>query len=67
VFVPQSVADRGIAEGLQDIEEGRVHGPYRTAAEAMNARRIGFLRPNPLAPPCYLGIGQPNSPAFLEI
>jgi AbrB family looped-hinge helix DNA binding protein len=37
VFEPKSVADRGIAEGLEDIEEGRVHGPYRTVAEAMKA------------------------------
>jgi AbrB family looped-hinge helix DNA binding protein len=37
VFEPKSVVDRGIAEGLEDIEEGRVHGPYRTVAEAMKA------------------------------
>jgi hypothetical protein len=29
--------DRGIAEGLDDIKQGRVYGPYRTAAEAMKA------------------------------
>jgi bifunctional DNA-binding transcriptional regulator/antitoxin component of YhaV-PrlF toxin-antitoxin module len=34
---PQSLVDRGIAEGLADIREGRVHGPYRSAAEAMKA------------------------------
>jgi len=36
-FTPQSLVDRGIAEGLADIKEGRVHGPYRTASEAMKA------------------------------
>ena len=37
VFGPQSVVDRGIAEGLEDIEKGRVYGPYRSATEAMKA------------------------------
>jgi len=36
-LTPQSLVDRGIAEGLADIREGRVHGPYRSAAEAMRA------------------------------
>jgi AbrB family looped-hinge helix DNA binding protein len=36
-FTPQSLVDRGIAEGLEDIKEGRVHGPYSSAAEAMKA------------------------------
>jgi bifunctional DNA-binding transcriptional regulator/antitoxin component of YhaV-PrlF toxin-antitoxin module len=36
-FTPQSLADRGIAEGLADIREGRVHGPYHSAAEALKA------------------------------
>jgi bifunctional DNA-binding transcriptional regulator/antitoxin component of YhaV-PrlF toxin-antitoxin module len=36
-FTPQSLVGRGIAEGLADIREGRVHGPYRSAAEAMKA------------------------------
>ncbi|MGA3075619.1 MAG: AbrB/MazE/SpoVT family DNA-binding domain-containing protein [Bryobacteraceae bacterium] len=37
VFEPKSIVDRGIAEGLDDIKQGRVYGPYRTAAEAMKA------------------------------
>jgi AbrB family looped-hinge helix DNA binding protein len=36
-FTPQSLVDRGIAEGLADIKAGRIHGPYRTTAEAMEA------------------------------
>jgi len=31
--------DRGIAEGLEDIREGRVYGPYHSAAEALSAFR----------------------------
>jgi AbrB family looped-hinge helix DNA binding protein len=37
VFEPKSIVDRGIAEGIEDIEKGRIHGPYRTVAEAMKA------------------------------
>jgi hypothetical protein len=29
--------DRGISEGLADIKEGRIHGPYRSVAEAQKA------------------------------
>jgi bifunctional DNA-binding transcriptional regulator/antitoxin component of YhaV-PrlF toxin-antitoxin module len=36
-FTPQSLLNRGIAEGLADIKAGRIHGPYRTTAEAMKA------------------------------
>ncbi len=38
-FTPKSLVDRGIAEALEDIKKGRVHGPYRSAAEAMKAFR----------------------------
>jgi hypothetical protein len=27
--------DRGIAQGLEDIRKGRVHGPFKTAGEAI--------------------------------
>ena len=37
-FIPKSLVDRGIAEGLEDIKRGRVHGPFSTAQEA-----VGFL------------------------
>ena len=36
-FTPKSVVDRGIAEGLDDIAKGRVHGPYRSVPEALKA------------------------------
>jgi AbrB family looped-hinge helix DNA binding protein len=36
-FTPKSVVDRGIAEGLEDIRRGRVHGPYQSVPEAMRA------------------------------
>lgn len=36
-FTPKSVVDKGIAEGLEDILKGRVHGPYRTVQAAMAA------------------------------
>ena len=36
-FTPKSVIDRHIAVGLQDLAEGRTHGPYRTADEAIAA------------------------------
>ncbi len=36
-FTPKSLVDRGIAEGLEDIKKGRVHGPYRSATAAMKA------------------------------
>jgi AbrB family looped-hinge helix DNA binding protein len=39
VFEPKSIVDRGIAEGLEDIRKGRVHGPYRSVPEAMKAFR----------------------------
>jgi AbrB family looped-hinge helix DNA binding protein len=39
VLEPKSIVDRGIAEGLEDIRKGRVHGPYRSVPEAMKAFR----------------------------
>jgi hypothetical protein len=43
----QSLAYRGIAEGLEDIREGRVHGPYRSAAEALKAFQERANKPSP--------------------
>ncbi len=44
-FVPKSVIDRGIAESLEDIKQGRVYGPFDTAEEAIaslhrNAKKL---------------------------
>jgi AbrB family looped-hinge helix DNA binding protein len=45
-FTPQPLVDRGIAAGLADIREGRVHGPYRSAAEAMKAFQGRTAKPS---------------------
>lgn len=36
-LTPKSLIDGSIAEGLADMEAGRMHGPYNTAEEAMAA------------------------------
>jgi AbrB family looped-hinge helix DNA binding protein len=36
-FTPKSLVDRHLAEGLGDAREGRTHGPYATAREAIAA------------------------------
>jgi len=36
-LTPKSLIDRHIAEGLADLKAGRVHGPYRSAEEAVAA------------------------------
>jgi AbrB family looped-hinge helix DNA binding protein len=43
-FTPKTVIDRHLAEGLEDIAQGRTHGPYESAAEAISAldRRAGI-------------------------
>ncbi len=38
-FVPKSVIDREIAEGLEDIKQGRFIGPFSNAKEALKALR----------------------------
>jgi bifunctional DNA-binding transcriptional regulator/antitoxin component of YhaV-PrlF toxin-antitoxin module len=35
VFTPKSMVDRALAEGLDDLEKGRVHGPFASAAETL--------------------------------
>jgi AbrB family looped-hinge helix DNA binding protein len=34
-LTPKSLVDRAIAEGLDDIERGRVHGPFNTVDEML--------------------------------
>ena len=43
VFTPKTVVDRHLAEGMEEIVKGRMHGPYKSAAEAISAleRRAG--------------------------
>jgi AbrB family looped-hinge helix DNA binding protein len=36
-FTPKSVIDRHLAEALQDVAEGRTHGPYGSVIEAIAA------------------------------
>jgi bifunctional DNA-binding transcriptional regulator/antitoxin component of YhaV-PrlF toxin-antitoxin module len=43
-FTAKSVVDRHIAEGLDDIEKGRVHGPFDTAEEMIASLRKGGVR-----------------------
>lgn len=34
-LTPKSLVDRHVAEGLADLKAGRVHGPYKSADEAI--------------------------------
>jgi AbrB family looped-hinge helix DNA binding protein len=36
-FTPKSLIDRHVAEGLRDARQGRTHGPYASAREAIAA------------------------------
>jgi AbrB family looped-hinge helix DNA binding protein len=36
-FTPKTIIDRRLAEGLEDIERGRTHGPYDSATAAIAA------------------------------
>ncbi|MBD3299563.1 MAG: AbrB/MazE/SpoVT family DNA-binding domain-containing protein [candidate division Zixibacteria bacterium] len=39
VLTPKTLIEKRLAEGLDDIKKGRVHGPFDTAADA-----VKFLR-----------------------
>jgi AbrB family looped-hinge helix DNA binding protein len=47
-FTPKTVIDRHLAEGLEDIAQGRTHGPYKSASEAISAleRKVGRRNKN---------------------
>ena len=36
-FTPKSLVDRHLAEGLEDVRQGRTHGPYASAGHAITA------------------------------
>ena len=36
-LTPKSLVNRHLAEGLRDLQEGKTHGPYETAVEAIAA------------------------------
>ncbi len=46
VFTPKSLVDRHLAEGLEDARQGRTHGPYGTAREAIAALEARAKRPS---------------------
>ncbi len=37
VFSPKAAVDREIAEGLEDLRQGRAYGPFRSANEMIRA------------------------------
>lgn len=37
VFTPKSIVDRAVAEGLDDLKKGRVHGPFASPGEMLAA------------------------------
>jgi bifunctional DNA-binding transcriptional regulator/antitoxin component of YhaV-PrlF toxin-antitoxin module len=45
-FTPKTVVDRYIAEGMEDLAQGRTHGPYDSAAEAIVALERRAARRN---------------------
>ena len=36
-LTPKSVVDRAIAEGLEDMRKGRMHGPFKTVEEMIDS------------------------------
>ncbi len=36
-FTPKSLIDRHLAEGLEDLKQGRTHGPYANVRDAIRA------------------------------
>ena len=48
-YTPKTVIDRHLAEGVEDLAQGRTHGPYESAVEAIAAleRRTGRRSKNP--------------------
>ncbi len=39
VFTPKTLVDKRIEEGLEDIRQGRVYGPFHSAQEAVRSLR----------------------------
>jgi AbrB family looped-hinge helix DNA binding protein len=44
-LTPKSLIDRHIAEGLEDVRQGRTHGPYSNARDAIRALEARSRRP----------------------
>ena len=45
VFTPKSLVDRRVLEALEDLKQGRTHGPYGSAREAIHALETRAKRP----------------------
>ena len=43
-FIPKSMIDREIAEGLDDIRKGRMYGPFETAEDMLRFLHKGVKR-----------------------
>ena len=39
ILTPKELVDKRLAEAEEDIQKGRIHGPYRTAAATSKALR----------------------------
>lgn len=37
ILTPKMLIEKGLAEGLEDIKEGRVHGPFRSVKEMLRS------------------------------
>jgi AbrB family looped-hinge helix DNA binding protein len=37
IFTPKTLVDKRIEEGLEDIQQGRVYGPFNSAQEMINS------------------------------
>lgn len=44
-FTPKTLVDRHLAEALQDVSQGRTHGPYATAEAAVAELETRAKRP----------------------
>lgn len=40
IFTPKALVDRHLAVALQDVSQGRTHGPYSTANSAIEELEI---------------------------
>jgi len=45
-FTPKTVIDRHLAEGIEDLAQGRTHGPYESVSEAISALEHRAARRN---------------------
>ena len=41
VLTPKALVEKRLAEALEDVKRGRVHGPFRSAKEMISSLRAG--------------------------